>query len=248
MLAQRRFRPTLAGTLAALAVLPAFVSLGVWQLNRAEEKRSLAQQFTDGAHGHRMLTTDNILQLTLLQQVTVSGRFDASRQVLLDNIPASKEASGFARPGYRVLTPLLIDGGALVLVDRGWAPMGRTRQELPDLAVNDNTRTLQGRLAELPRPAMRVGELSLGSQWPRVLNYPKLTELRELYGATLWPRIVLMDETEPDGFRRDWSTRYSVKEFGPEKHIGYAVQWFGMAVAVVVIYIVLSLRRVEPSA
>jgi surfeit locus 1 family protein len=76
-----------------------------------------------------------------------------------------------------------------------------------------------------------------------VLNFPTLQELQSLYGTTLLPRMVLLDESEPDGFVRDWTARYSVTEFGPEKHIGYAVQWFGMALALLVIYIVLGLRQ-----
>ena len=64
-----------------------------------------------------------------------------------------------------------------------------------------------------------------------------------MYGETILPRIVLLDENEPDGFRRDWSTRFSVGEFGPEKHIGYAVQWFGLAFALIAIYVIVGIKQ-----
>jgi surfeit locus 1 family protein len=80
-----------------------------------------------------------------------------------------------------------------------------------------------------------------------VLNFPTLQELQTIYGTTLLPRIVLLDESEPDGFRRDWSARYSVTEFGPERHIGYAVQWFGLALALLVIYIVVGFKQANTS-
>src|SRR5262249_10885086 len=159
----------------------------------------------------------------------LNGQFDGARQVLLDNIPASKDAAGFSKPGFRVLTPLLIEGQNIVLVDRGWIPLGRTRDELPDLSVAGEPRSLRGRIAELPRAGFRMQGGPPKATWPRVLNFPTLDELRALYGATLLPRIVLLDPAEPDGYKRDWSSRYSIGEFGPSKHVGYAVQWFGLA-------------------
>ncbi len=242
-IAHRQFRPTLAGTLATLALLPVLLSLGFWQLRRADEKRTVIAQFAGGAVSTRNLTASNAAELPLLQHVSIQGRYDSSRQVLLDNMPASKDASGFGRPGYRVLTPLLMDAGQRVLIDRGWVPLGSTRDVLPNIAVDGQLRTVQGRLAELPRPGIRMQGAPAKASWPRVLNFPTLPELQSLYGAALLPRIVLLDEGDADGFRRDWSARYSVGEFGPDKHIGYAVQWFGLALALVTIYVVLALRQ-----
>jgi surfeit locus 1 family protein len=241
-IAHRPFKPTLAGSLATLALLPVLINLGFWQLRRADEKRTIIEQFSGGAVTTQLLTADNAKTLPLLQHITTDGRFDTQRQVLLDNMPASKDAAGFSKPGYRVLTPLVSDG-QVVLVDRGWVPLGRTRDELPEIQVEDRARTVRGRLADLPRAGIRLQGAPTKDSWPRVLNFPTLPELQTLYGTKLLPRIVLLDETEPDGFRRDWSARYSVTEFGPEKHIGYAVQWFGLAIALVVIYIVVGFKQ-----
>jgi surfeit locus 1 family protein len=239
----RRFKPTLPGTLAVLASLPLLMSLGFWQLRRADEKRELIDQFAGGDVTTQQLHADSVAELPLLQHISVHGRFDGSRQVLLDNIPAAKDASGFGRPGYRVLTPMSIDEKHILLIDRGWIPLGRTRSELPNLAVNGEPRAVRGRIAELPRAGIRMKNEPANVPWPRVMNFPTLLELRELYGEALLPRIVLLDPNEPDGFKRDWSARYSVGEFGPDKHIGYAVQWFGLALALVVIYIVVGIHR-----
>lgn len=238
-----QFKPSLVGTLATLALLPLLLSLGLWQLRRAEEKREMIAQFAAGATEAKSLSADNATELPFLQHVSIYGRFDSQRQVLLDNMPASKDPAGFAKPGYRVLTPLNTESGHIVFVDRGWVPLGRTRAELPDVAVGEEPRTVHGRLAELPRPGIRLKGEPPAPIWPRVLNYPTLPELQALYDASIVPRIVLLDPQEPDGFRRDWSTRYSVGEFGPDKHIGYAVQWFGLALALVVIYFVVGFRQ-----
>ena len=247
-IANRPFKPTLAGTLAVLALLPILMSLGFWQLRRADEKRTIIDQFAGGASTTQLLTVANATELPYLQHVMVQGRFDSTRQVLLDNMPSSRDVSGFGKPGFRVLTPLAIEGGQLVLVDRGWVPLGRTRADLPDVAVSDALRTVHGRLAELPRAGIRMQGEPAPQTWPRVLNFPTLPELQALYDKTLGPRIVLLDDTEADGFKRDWSSRYSIGEFGPDKHIGYAVQWFGLSLALLVIYFAIALRTSDKSA
>ncbi|MBC7984756.1 MAG: SURF1 family protein, partial [Candidatus Obscuribacterales bacterium] len=187
-IAHRHFKPTLAGTLAVLAVLPLFTSLGFWQLRRADEKRTVIAQFAGGAATIQHLSAVNATELPLLQHVAVQGRYDSSRQVLLDNMPASRDAAGFGRPGYRVLTPLLTDQRELVLIDRGWVPLGATRAELPDVKVDDQTRTVRGRVAELPRAGLRLQGAPANTSWPRVLNFPTLHDLQALYGVTVLPR------------------------------------------------------------
>jgi surfeit locus 1 family protein len=246
-IANRPFKPTLVGSLATAAMLFILLYLGFWQLRRADEKRVIIEQFSSGATTTEMLNATSVKELPLLQHVVIDGYFDSARQVLLDNMPASKDAEGFGKPGYRVLTPLISDQ-LIVLVDRGWVPLGRTREELPDLQVPDGLRTVHGRLADLPRPGIRLQGAPAVEAWPRVLNFPTLPELQAIYGKTLLPRIVLLDERDPDGFRRDWSARYSVTEFGPERHIGYAVQWFGLALALLVIYVVVGLKQANETA
>jgi surfeit locus 1 family protein len=241
-LGNRPFKPTLAGTFATLVLLPVLISLAFWQLRRSEEKREIINQFAGGAVSTETLIAENVTQLPLLQHVTVAGHFDAQKQILLDNMPAAKDPAGFSKPGYRVLTPLKFDQN-IVLVDRGWVPLGATREDLPKLQVSEQLRTVHGRLADLPRAGIRLQGEPSPATWPRVLNYPTLPELKMIYGDGLLPRIVLLDPQDADGFRRDWSARYSVGEFGPDKHIGYAVQWFGLAIALVVIYIVVGLKQ-----
>ena len=104
------------------------------------------------------------------QRVRLRGSFDAARQILLDNMPS---VSG--RPGYRVLTPLdRADGRGWVLVDRGWVPLGATREALPDVAVDTREREVSGILDVLPIPGLRVGPAAVrdDASWPRVLLFP----------------------------------------------------------------------------
>jgi cytochrome oxidase assembly protein ShyY1 len=154
---------------------------------------------------------------------------------------ASQDPAKSGMQGYRVLTPLKLSDGGIVLIDRGWLPLGTTRQQLPELAVDEQSRSITGLLDELPRPGVRAGNAGLGSSWPQVLNYPRDNELRSLFGDSLQSRIVLLDADQSDGFERRWQINTG---FGPERHVGYAVQWFGLATALVVIYIIVNLRKI----
>jgi surfeit locus 1 family protein len=141
------------------------------------------------------------------------------------------------RVGYRVLTPLRTSLG-LVLVDRGWVAAPPRRDELPEVSVSDELRTLTGRLDELPRAGISLAALG-GAGWPQRLSYPDLPTLKRLYGEPLDEKIILLDAAATDGYLRDWRPG----GLPPERHFGYAVQWFGLALAILVIYVVVNLKR-----
>ncbi len=222
-----------------LLLLALFIYLGCWQLRRADEKRSLMSQAAAGQARIATLTMTNAEQLARYQHIRVRGTFDGEHQTLLDNMPSS-----VGRPGYRVWTPLKLEDGSIVLIDRGWIAkdMSHASNKVADslLAVGSQDRTVTGIVDDLPRPGIRAGQAGIGSNWPQILNYPKLDELRTLYGATLQSRIVLMDADNADGFERRWQIKQG---FGPERHIAYAVQWFGFAITLCIIYIVVNLKR-----
>jgi surfeit locus 1 family protein len=222
-------------TVLALAIILVFVRLGVWQLHRAEEKRSLLAEYAAGQKSLVELAHADPTRLPRYQRVTASGTFDSAHQILLDNMPAQN-----GRPGYRVLTPLQLTDGRLALIDRGWVPLGTTRADLPNIAVPEHQRTVTGQWDYPPEPGVRLGgPLEIPKTWPKVLNFPRQTDLDAVYGNQLLHGIVLLDPAVEDGYERAWQAHFG---FGPERHLAYAVQWFALAVAVAVTYIVVNLR------
>jgi len=225
-----RFTPRLIPTLATVAAVAAFALLGRWQLDRAEEKRALAAAFATA--GPAVELPDDSAALPRYQRVTARGRYDAGHQFLLDN----RVHDG--RAGVQVLTPLVLDGGGAVLVNRGWQPFGRTRQDLPDVAVPEGPRRVAGKIDELPKAGIRLPAAASGG-WPRLVSYPDMTELETLSGSRFHPRVILLDPAEPDGYVRDWRLHGA----SPDRNLGYAIQWFAFAATAVAIWIALSLRR-----
>jgi surfeit locus 1 family protein len=237
----RAFAPKPAAALLAAAAVAGFVSLGAWQLERAQEKRALIESFERGAQTSVELGAAPVDALPRYQHVAVAGRYDPARQVLLDNMPSST-----GQAGYRVLTPLRRAGSArLLLVDRGWVPVGASRGILPRVEVAANEREVTGRLDQLPVPGVRIGAAAGAGAagWPRVLNFPVRADLEQVLGQPVEPRILLLDSAVSDGFERVWRPSLG---FPPERHLGYAAQWFALAIVVVVVFVALSMQGAAP--
>jgi surfeit locus 1 family protein len=242
----RRFAPRPLMTLAALGAIAGFVALGRWQLERAHEKQALYDAFAAGSDSTRVLTSE-APPLPRFQHVVLRGRFDPAHQILIDNM---SDAAG--RVGYYVITPFALEDGAFILVNRGWVPLGPSRAARPPIAIDSGTRTLHGRTDHLPLPGIRLGpDPALDAPFPVVANFPTHAQIERLLGLppARWAHgaeLVLLDAAEPGGYVRAWTA----PGFPPMRHIAYAVQWFGLGLALAVIYVVTNLRptRAEPSA
>ena len=241
-LRERRFRPAWPATVVTLFGVVLFARLGMWQLHRAEEKQALLAQYATGQHSTVDLTPVSAPTLPRYQQVRVRGHYDPAHQVLLDNMPWQN-----GRPGYRVVTPLALEQGGWVLVDRGWVPIGATRADIPDTAVSADARELTGRFTTMPRAGISLGTGDTGAAdaWPKVLTFPQHDTLERVLGRRLVDGLVLLDPDQPDGYQRAWQQQVQTT-FGPSRHIAYAVQWFAFAAAAVVIYVVVSLVPERP--
>jgi len=231
----RRFvlRP-LAAVVTAGAVL-LFVALGNWQLGRAAERRALDEDFSRAEPALPLPPAS--IAVPRYQRVTANGSYDTAHQFLLDNMSEAGQA------GVHVLTPLLLSNGGAVLVDRGWAPFGATRDVLPDVTVAATARTVEGRLDKLPRPGIELAAPA-GKGWPHLVSYPHMPELAAALGRELYPQRILLDPLDPDGYVRNWR----VAGTSAERHLGYAIQWFAFAATAVAIWFALGLRRRREAA
>ena len=233
--ARGKFRPPLWATLALLLACAAFIRAGLWQLERGDEKRQLFTAFEAGGEVLQIDALAEDLDLARLRFRTMraDGRYDTEHQFLLDNMLND------GRPGYQVLTPLVREGTA-VLINRGWVPANPDRSILPDIRVSADARTLTGRLAPLPEPGFRLGTDMPASTapWPRRQSFPTVEMLRAQLGEDVPDLQLLLSPDAEDGYVRNW--RPDV--MSPDKHLSYAVQWFGFAVALTLIYLVVNFK------
>jgi surfeit locus 1 family protein len=218
---------------AALLLIVVFATLGNWQLNRAAEKVESAAQFENTAPYTPLAQITNAAPF---QRIESRGRYLAQRQVLVNNIIRNN------RLGYFVITALeLTSDEPLLIVNRGWIEKPRDADALADIKVEDNWRSLRGRAGDLPRVGIRSGEPFVGDDtWPRTGLYPTLADVSAQLGREVLPFALLLDPDADDGYMRDWQPRQAA----PSTHYGYAVQWFALALAVIVVWVV-QIRRMR---
>ena len=208
----------------------------MWQLDRAEEKRRLFRQY-EASGSVAVLTqpvADDQLEASRYQPMRLAGRYDAEHQFLLDVMVHKGQV------GYHVLTPLRRDGLA-VLVNRGWVGANRDRSIVPDISIGADDREVSGLLAPLPTAGLQLEPDAMDSStpWPRRLTFPSAEDIRGQLDYEIAGYQLLLDPGAEGGFARDWRPEL----MGPENHLSYAVQWFGLAIALFIIYIAVNLKR-----
>lgn len=233
------FRPGLWPSLATCCLLILLVSLGFWQLDRAAQKRALLEAYGDRPADAPLLISPGFAPDAdwRYRRAEVEGRYLAERQFLLDN----RVYRG--RVGYHVLTPVRIaQTEYAVLVNRGWVPQGATRSDLPAIPAPADERLRIEGLIDIP--SEKVFVLGEGEDrepgWPKVLQQIRFDLHAEQLGVRLLPMVLLLAEDQPGGFVRDWNPIV----IGPERHVGYAVQWFALAVVLSILYLWVNVRRV----
>jgi len=232
------FSPGLWASVVTVLLFALLVSLGFWQLDRAEQKRALLSSYRAAPGGTVIELEPDVRSYADFdyQLASATGRYDPARQFLLDNRTHRGQA------GYHVLTPFLLrESGVAVLVNRGWVALGGSRNELPDPMADSQWRTISGRIKVPASDTFTLGEEQPRTGWPyRIQRLDTETLAREL-GYPLLPVVLLLDPDQEQGFVRDWTPLH----FGPERNVGYAVQWFGLAAALLVIYLVVNTRRLK---
>jgi cytochrome oxidase assembly protein ShyY1 len=227
-----------AAWLLAVLLVGAFVMLGRWQLHRAEAKQHMLAGVAQALASRtpRPLAWAARADLaTGYDWAAGSGRFADGPVLLLDNQRRGESV------GVRVLAPFLPDAGGLLLVDLGWLPLEGDRR-MPMLTPPRGEVALRGLLAPPPATGLRLGadHVVLDSRrW--LLTRVDVDALAPALGASLAPRVLRLDPALRMGYARDLEVLPNT--LTPERHRGYAVQWFGLALATLLTALFLAFRR-----
>jgi surfeit locus 1 family protein len=230
-----KFDPEWRITLFVLVMVPLMVGLGFWQLQRAEEKASLAAAFE-----RRQLQPpaelgelwDMPADSLAYTPVILSGEFLPDKYFLLDN----RILGG--RFGYEVLGIVeLQDSGRMVLVDRGWIAGDPARLQRPEVPEVSGLVRLTGHVYVAPGAPYLLAEQSLAGDWPKLLQAVEMDKLvpvvEAISGVSVFSYPIRIDAGAPGALSVDWQ----VVNVSPQKHQGYAVQWFAMALVLSIFYL-----------
>lgn len=230
-----------AGAIAALVAagvgIAATVSLGNWQLRRAEQKLEL-QARRDAAERAAAVevTARDLAGLAgrAPLRVKLRGRFLHGKTVWLDN----RIMDG--RAGFFVVTPLEIEGAdAVVLVVRGFVARDPVdRQRLPAVGMPEGEVVVEGLvLAEAPR-LLDLGGGPPPGPLPAIWQNLDYDAFERASGYRVARLVVQQTSDSGDGLARRWPQPSS----GVEKHRGYAFQWYALAALLAVLAAVALFR------
>ncbi|HSR66208.1 MAG TPA: SURF1 family protein [Xanthomonadaceae bacterium] len=236
-----RRRPLAAGWALALLVAVLFARLGVWQLDRMHRKEAMlaaAQSVLARRVPQPLALAADPAAARDYAWAAGDGRFPDLPAVLLDNQERDGRAGVRA---YRVFAP---EHAAPLLVELGWLPVPGDRR-MPRVPV-PAVRHVAGLLAPPPSAGLArpiAQPQPDGSLLLVALDLPLLRGALHL--PALSPRVLKLDPALPPAYPRDLDILPNT--LPPARHLGYAVQWFGLAFTVLAIALVLTLRKPKSS-
>jgi cytochrome oxidase assembly protein ShyY1 len=223
-------------TVLALCTALAFASLGRWQWQRGVDKAALLQSWEAALVGHELPLSPALQNQSLLpQRVVGEGRFTGP-YLLQDN----QRHRG--RIGLRYFRAMQVCcDEQTVLVDLGWRAWGETRQ-LPEPAELPQSAQVSGLLVPWPGQGIAMGDDAWNASSANEVLLLRIDRetISQRLGLELSGRLLRLDPQRDFGFERDLEALPNT--LPPERHRGYAVQWFALALTVLIVYIVLSIR------
>ncbi len=237
-----QFSPNLIPTLVVLLMIPSLIGLGIWQLNRADEKRMIDKGVNEAQQKaplnlNSFDSSKNGFDHEIYRSASLLGKYDQKVNFLLDN----RTYKG--RAGFHVLTPFILNNEKAVLINRGWITYKGERSNIPKITASENEATILGTikkngksivLKEAPKSSPE-----LIKKYPKVIQAISLSELSTELNYDLLPIIIQLNKSQEDGFIREWQPYYGTVD----KHNAYAVQWFSMAFVLFLLFIKVNTKK-----
>ncbi|MGQ3892547.1 SURF1 family protein [Legionella sp. CNM-4043-24] len=231
----RRFTPKWYMTCLAALAISLLSSLGYWQLQRAEEKSDMLNRATQLSQQAPSHWTESQTLPAQYQNLSVRGTY-LPQVLLLDNQYHDHQI------GYDVLSPLLLSNNRIILVDRGWIKASADRRQIPDISNPLRELQLSGQAYYPSEKTWVLGEVIEKKSDKNILIEKIDTKIiSQLLHKSVYPFIIRLGGQEAYGFIRDWA----VVSMPPERHKAYALQWFAMALIVLILFITLNLKKTD---
>ena len=205
-----------------------FITLGCWQVSRAWLKTDMLERFE--SHKEAVLTqVSATLDLNLqYRKVTLRGRIDNQHVFLLDNRSYQHEL------GYEVVVPLTTSNDTTVLVNLGFVAHHNDRTQLPVIKLISGVVTVAGTLYHPKKSVVLSSVEELSTGWPKVIQSLDFSALSQKLGYAVAPYVVMLDKDSLLAYPSDWQPTVMT----PARHFGYAVQWFLLALMVLIATII----------
>jgi surfeit locus 1 family protein len=217
-----------------IATLVLLISLGFWQLDRADEKRAIEDQIASANSGDvELVTSVEFLKDKEYYHVRLQGSYVGDKQFIYDNQIVDQIS------GYYVLTPFILTGTSkAVLINRGFIPWGGRRDKLANVDIGEKTTEVKVQISiPVKRMELKVSEIT--GDFPVLIQALDLDEMSTIASLDFASVVGLLNPESENGFVRKWEPYTG----SIERHIGYAIQWFLMAFVLAFIGIRLAIKQ-----
>jgi len=217
-----------------IATLVLLISLGFWQLDRADEKRAIEDQIASANSGDvELVTSVEFLKDKEYYHVRLQGSYIGDKQFIYDNQIVDQIS------GYYVLTPFVLTGASnAILINRGFIPWNGKRDKLADIDIEEKLTEVKVQISKpIKRLELKASEIK--GDFPVLIQALDLDAMSTIASLDLASVIGLLSPESEDGFVRQWEPYTG----SIERHIGYAIQWFLMAFVLAFIGIRLALKQ-----
>ena len=229
------FRPMPVLTVVTLVALALLVGLGLWQLERREEKHALlaqiAQRMIAPAESIEALLTDD--GAAPFRHATAQGTFEHAQESYVF-APRSDDAG--TRLGYKVITPLRLTASAVVMVDRGWVPEDHRAPATRLKGQIDEPVTVRGLLKPTATPGLFTPEPSLAEH---IWYVHDIAAIAAAFGLKPATTLYLEASASVPGGPEPIADMPEI----PDNHLQYALTWFALAIVLLVVYLVFHHSR-----
>ena len=217
-----------------IATLVLLISLGFWQLDRADEKRAIEGQIDSANSGDvKLIDSAEFLKDKEYYHVRLQGSYIGDKQFIYDNQIVDQIS------GYYVLTPLVLQGDSkAVLINRGFISWNGRRDKLADIDIAGKLTEVKVQISK-PVKRMELEASELTGDFPVLIQALDLDEMSAIASLDFVSVVGLLSPESENGFVRQWKPYTG----SIERHIGYAVQWFLMAFVLAFIGIRLALKQ-----
>ena len=223
-----RFRPQPGFTLLCLPLFLLLAGLGIWQLERLQWKLHLIAQIQGNMHAPEV-SLDQALKLgperAQYRRVAVSGTFDNAKE----NYVYTTGPEG--HPGYHVLTPLRLGSGAAVMVDRGYVPLSLRVPASRPGSEPGGVQQIVGVLRTPDKPGLFTPSPNLRDRVWFARDIAAMAQRDQLRLAA----SVVLEAVATRG--RRWPAGGQTRVSLPNDHLQYALTWFLLAAALLLVYI-----------
>jgi len=217
-----------------VATLALLISLGFWQLDRADEKRAIEDKIAiaNSANVELVVSTE-LLKDKEYYHVRLQGSYVDDKQFIYDNQIVDQIS------GYYVLTPFVLNGDSkTVLINRGFIAWNGRRDKLADIDVEGEIAEVKVQISK-PVKRMELKASEISGEFPVLIQALDLDAMSAIASIDFVSVVGLLSPESSNGFVRRWEPYTG----SIERHIGYAIQWFLMALVLAFIGIRLALKQ-----